>query len=121
MLLACLSVPLFLSRGSSGRERNDKPLSSGPSRPGSSSVAGAGKEAPEEPPQEEVHKETNVPDTPKLLPSTASRSKLERSQSRESGESRMCARTCQLCTFSIAAALCLLSSRFKLPSFNINL
>ncbi|XP_017565077.1 eukaryotic translation initiation factor 4 gamma 3 isoform X5 [Pygocentrus nattereri] len=72
------------SRGSSGRERNDKPLSSGPSRPGPPSVGGAGKEAPEEPPQEEVHKETHVPDTPKLLPSTASRSKLERSQSRES-------------------------------------
>uniref|UniRef100_A0A8B9JNF9 Eukaryotic translation initiation factor 4 gamma, 3b n=1 Tax=Astyanax mexicanus TaxID=7994 RepID=A0A8B9JNF9_ASTMX len=72
------------SRGSSGRERNDKPLSSGHPRPGPLSLAGAGKEAPEEPPQEEVHKETQVADTPKLLPSTASRSKLERSQSRES-------------------------------------
>ncbi|KAI4881286.1 hypothetical protein NFI96_032553 [Prochilodus magdalenae] len=72
------------SRGSSGRERNDKPLSTGPSRTGPPSVGGAVKEAPEEPPQEEVHKETHVPDTPKLLPSTASRSKLERSQSRES-------------------------------------
>uniref|UniRef100_A0AAR2JGJ1 Eukaryotic translation initiation factor 4 gamma 3 n=1 Tax=Pygocentrus nattereri TaxID=42514 RepID=A0AAR2JGJ1_PYGNA len=79
-----LSLMLLLIRGSSGRERNDKPLSSGPSRPGPPSVGGAGKEAPEEPPQEEVHKETHVPDTPKLLPSTASRSKLERSQSRES-------------------------------------
>uniref|UniRef100_A0A8B9JLU0 Eukaryotic translation initiation factor 4 gamma, 3b n=1 Tax=Astyanax mexicanus TaxID=7994 RepID=A0A8B9JLU0_ASTMX len=65
------------SRGSSGRERNDKPLSSGHPRPGPLSLAGAGKEAPEEPPQEEVHKETQVADTPKLLPSTASRSKLE--------------------------------------------
>ncbi|XP_022533176.2 eukaryotic translation initiation factor 4 gamma 3 isoform X3 [Astyanax mexicanus] len=72
------------SRGSSGRERNDKPLSSGHPRPGPLSLAGAGKEAPEEPPQEEVHKETQVADTPKLLSSTASRSKLERSQSRES-------------------------------------
>uniref|UniRef100_A0A8B9JPL6 Eukaryotic translation initiation factor 4 gamma, 3b n=1 Tax=Astyanax mexicanus TaxID=7994 RepID=A0A8B9JPL6_ASTMX len=79
------------SRGSSGRERNDKPLSSGHPRPGPLSLAGAGKEAPEEPPQEEVHKETQVADTPKLLPSTASRSKLERSQSRESGEMQISA------------------------------
>uniref|UniRef100_A0A3B1KG78 Eukaryotic translation initiation factor 4 gamma 3 n=1 Tax=Astyanax mexicanus TaxID=7994 RepID=A0A3B1KG78_ASTMX len=79
------------SRGSSGRERNDKPLSSGHPRPGPLSLAGAGKEAPEEPPQEEVHKVTQVADTPKLLPSTASRSKLERSQSRESGEMQISA------------------------------
>uniref|UniRef100_A0A4W4F1D7 Eukaryotic translation initiation factor 4 gamma 3 n=1 Tax=Electrophorus electricus TaxID=8005 RepID=A0A4W4F1D7_ELEEL len=72
------------SRGSSGRERNDKPLSSAPSRAGPPSVGGASKEAPEEPPKEEAHKDTHVPPTPKLLPSTANRSKLERSQSRES-------------------------------------
>ncbi|XP_026776818.3 eukaryotic translation initiation factor 4 gamma 3 isoform X4 [Pangasianodon hypophthalmus] len=73
-----------LSRGSSGRERSDKPLTLGPSRSGPLSLGGPGKEAAEEPLQEEVHKDTHIPDTPKLQPSAASRSKLERSQSRES-------------------------------------
>ncbi|XP_053542081.1 eukaryotic translation initiation factor 4 gamma 3 isoform X3 [Ictalurus punctatus] len=72
------------SRGSSGRERNDKPLTLGPSRSGPPSVGGTAKEAAEELPQEEIPKDTHVPDTPKPQPSTASRSKLERSQSRES-------------------------------------
>lgn len=77
---------MFPSRGSSGRERNDKPLTLGPSRSGPPSVGGTAKEAAEELPQEEIPKDTHVPDTPKPQPSTASRSKLERSQSRESGE-----------------------------------
>lgn len=77
---------VFSSRGSLGRERNDKPLTLGPTRSGPPSVGGAGKEVVEELPQEEVHKDSHVPDTPKLQPSTASRGKLERSQSRESGE-----------------------------------
>ncbi|KAI5095655.1 eukaryotic translation initiation factor 4 gamma 3 isoform X5, partial [Silurus meridionalis] len=72
------------SRGSLGRERNDKPLTLGPSRSGPPSLGGLGKEDTEELPQEEVQKDTYIPDTPKLQPSTASRSKLERSQSRES-------------------------------------
>ncbi|XP_060794245.1 eukaryotic translation initiation factor 4 gamma 3 isoform X6 [Neoarius graeffei] len=72
------------SRGSTGRERNDKPLTLGPSRSGPPSVGGPGKEAAEEPLQEEVRKDTHIPDTPNLQTSTASRSKLERSQSRES-------------------------------------
>ncbi|XP_062871620.1 eukaryotic translation initiation factor 4 gamma 3 isoform X3 [Trichomycterus rosablanca] len=72
------------SRGSSGRERNDNLLSSVPLKPGLPAGSEVSKETPEEPAQEEVHKDTHVSDTPKLQPSTASRSKLERSQSRES-------------------------------------
>ncbi|XP_053339176.1 eukaryotic translation initiation factor 4 gamma 3 isoform X2 [Clarias gariepinus] len=72
------------SRGSSGRERNDKPLTLGPSRSGPPSVGGPGKEAAEDHQQEEVHKDMHVLDTPKLQPSAASRGKLECSQSRES-------------------------------------
>ncbi|KAK3518895.1 hypothetical protein QTP70_014938 [Hemibagrus guttatus] len=72
------------SRGSSGRERNDKPLTLGPSRSGPPSLGGSGKEAAEEQTQEDIHKDTHIPDTPKLQSSTVSRSKLERSQSRES-------------------------------------
>lgn len=84
---------VFPSRGSTGRERNDTPLTLGPSRSGPPSVGGPGKEAAEEPLQEEVHKDTHIPDTPKLQSSTASRSKLERSQSRESGEPLICTHT----------------------------
>ncbi|XP_058265223.1 eukaryotic translation initiation factor 4 gamma 3 isoform X4 [Hemibagrus wyckioides] len=72
------------SRGSSGRERNDKPLTLGPTRSGPPSLGGSAKEAAEEQMQEDVHKDTHILDTPKLQSSTASRSKLERSQSRES-------------------------------------
>ncbi|TSM04816.1 Eukaryotic translation initiation factor 4 gamma 3 [Bagarius yarrelli] len=72
------------SRGSLGRERNDKLLTLGPSRSGPPSVSGQAKEAAEEQTQEDVHKEAYIPDTPKLQSSTASKSKLERSQSRES-------------------------------------
>ncbi|XP_066528771.1 eukaryotic translation initiation factor 4 gamma 3 isoform X4 [Hoplias malabaricus] len=71
------------SRGSSGRERNDKLVTSAPLRQGPSSVGGTDKEAPDEPPQEDVHKEMHAPDMLKLQPSTAGRTP-ERSQSRES-------------------------------------
>lgn len=81
---------MFPSRGSSGRERNDKPLTLGPSRSGPPSVGGPGKEAAEDHQQEEVHKDMHVLDTPKLQPSAASRGKLECSQSRESGEPLFC-------------------------------
>lgn len=56
-------------------------------------MGGAGKESAEESSQEDVHKDMHVPDTPKLQPSTASRSELERSQSRESGELLIWTRT----------------------------
>lgn len=71
------------SRGSSGRERNDKPQTLGPARAVPSAV-GLGKDSHDDPPQEEMHKGTHVPETSKLQSSKASRSKLERSQSRES-------------------------------------
>lgn len=77
---------MFFSRGSLGRERNDKPLTLGPSKSGPPSLGGAGKETVEEQTQEDVNRDTHIPDTPKLQSSTASRSKLERSQSRESGK-----------------------------------
>uniref|UniRef100_A0A8C2HHS7 Eukaryotic translation initiation factor 4 gamma, 3b n=1 Tax=Cyprinus carpio TaxID=7962 RepID=A0A8C2HHS7_CYPCA len=73
-----------LSRGSSGRERNDKPLSVGPARTGPISLGSSNKEAPEESVQEVSRRDSNASDTPKLHASTADKSRLERSQSRES-------------------------------------
>lgn len=78
-----MNVCKFLSRGSSGRERNDKPLSTGPARTGPISLGSSNKEAPEESVQEVSRRDS---DTPKLPASTADKSRLERSQSRESGE-----------------------------------
>ncbi|XP_043080532.1 eukaryotic translation initiation factor 4 gamma 3 isoform X1 [Puntigrus tetrazona] len=72
------------SRGSSGRERNDKPLSAGPARTGPISLSSSNKEAPEESAQEVSRRDSNASDTPKLPASTADKSRLERSQSRES-------------------------------------
>uniref|UniRef100_A0A671PCH7 Eukaryotic translation initiation factor 4 gamma 3-like n=1 Tax=Sinocyclocheilus anshuiensis TaxID=1608454 RepID=A0A671PCH7_9TELE len=72
------------SRGSSGRERNDKPLSAGPARTGPISLGSSNKEAPEESVQEVSRRDSNASDTPKLPASTADKSRLERSQSRES-------------------------------------
>uniref|UniRef100_A0A8C2ENG2 Eukaryotic translation initiation factor 4 gamma, 3b n=1 Tax=Cyprinus carpio TaxID=7962 RepID=A0A8C2ENG2_CYPCA len=72
------------SRGSSGRERNDKPLSVGPARTGPISLGSSNKEAPEESVQEVSRRDSNASDTPKLHASTADKSRLERSQSRES-------------------------------------
>ncbi|XP_052449626.1 eukaryotic translation initiation factor 4 gamma 3 isoform X2 [Carassius gibelio] len=72
------------SRGSSGRERNDKPLSAGPARTGPVSLGSSNKEAPEESAQEVSRRDSNASDTPKLPASTADNSRLERSQSRES-------------------------------------
>uniref|UniRef100_A0A8C2EP48 Eukaryotic translation initiation factor 4 gamma, 3b n=1 Tax=Cyprinus carpio TaxID=7962 RepID=A0A8C2EP48_CYPCA len=79
-----LCVCEFLSRGSSGRERNDKPLSVGPARTGPISLGSSNKEAPEESVQEVSRRDSNASDTPKLHASTADKSRLERSQSRES-------------------------------------
>lgn len=76
----------FLSRGSSGRERNDKPLSVGPTRTGPILLGSSNKEAPEESVQEVSRRDSYASDTPKLPASTADKSRLERSQSRESGE-----------------------------------
>uniref|UniRef100_A0A8C1G3I3 Eukaryotic translation initiation factor 4 gamma, 3b n=1 Tax=Cyprinus carpio TaxID=7962 RepID=A0A8C1G3I3_CYPCA len=76
-----MNVCQFLSRGSSGRERNDKPLSTGPARTGPISLGSSNKEAPEESVQEVSRRDS---DTPKLPASTADKSRLERSQSRES-------------------------------------
>lgn len=81
-----LCVCEFLSRGSSGRERNDKPLSADPARTGPISLGSSNKEAPEESVQEMSRRDSNASDTPKLPASTADKSSLERSQSRESGE-----------------------------------
>ncbi|XP_051517230.1 eukaryotic translation initiation factor 4 gamma 3-like isoform X3 [Myxocyprinus asiaticus] len=72
------------SRGSSGREHNDKPLSMDPTRTGTLSLGGSNKEAPEESVQEVSRRDLNASDTPKLPTSTADKSRLERSQSRES-------------------------------------
>ncbi|XP_057176111.1 eukaryotic translation initiation factor 4 gamma 3 isoform X2 [Triplophysa rosa] len=69
------------SRGSSGRERNDKPLSAGPARTGPLSSGSGNKEAPEESIQEVSRRDS---DTPKLPANTADKSRLEHSQSRES-------------------------------------
>lgn len=85
MIKMCICC-VFPSRGSLGRERNDKPSLLGPSRSGPPSVGGPGKEAAEEQTQEDVHKDMHVSDTLKLQSGTASEGKLERSQSRESGE-----------------------------------
>uniref|UniRef100_A0A8C1D1Z8 Eukaryotic translation initiation factor 4 gamma, 3b n=1 Tax=Cyprinus carpio carpio TaxID=630221 RepID=A0A8C1D1Z8_CYPCA len=74
------------SRGSSGRERIDRPLSAGPARTGPISLGSSNKEAPEESVQEVSRRDSNASDTPKLHASTADKSRLERSQSRESGE-----------------------------------
>uniref|UniRef100_A0A8C2BDX1 Eukaryotic translation initiation factor 4 gamma, 3b n=1 Tax=Cyprinus carpio TaxID=7962 RepID=A0A8C2BDX1_CYPCA len=73
-----------LSRGSSGRERIDRPLSAGPARTGPISLGSSNKEAPEESVQEVSRRDSNASDTPKLHASTADKSRLERSQSRES-------------------------------------
>ncbi|KAK7132262.1 hypothetical protein R3I93_018728 [Phoxinus phoxinus] len=72
------------SRGSSGRERNDKPLSVGPARTGPISLGSTNKDAPEESVQEVLRRDSNASDTPKLPASTADKSRLEHSQSRES-------------------------------------
>ncbi|XP_073795005.1 eukaryotic translation initiation factor 4 gamma 3 isoform X9 [Danio rerio] len=72
------------SRGSSGRERNDKPLSAGPARTGPISLSSSNKETPEELVQEVSRRDSNASDTPKLLVSTADKSRLENSQPRES-------------------------------------
>ncbi|XP_016135657.1 eukaryotic translation initiation factor 4 gamma 3-like [Sinocyclocheilus grahami] len=72
------------SRGSSGRERNDKALSTGPARTGPISLGSSNKEAPEESVQEVSRRDSNASDTPRLPASTADKSRLERSQSRES-------------------------------------
>ncbi|XP_052397271.1 eukaryotic translation initiation factor 4 gamma 3 isoform X3 [Carassius gibelio] len=72
------------SRGSSGRERNEKPLSAGPARTGPISLGSSNKEAPEESVQEVSRRDSNASDSPKLPASTADNSRLERSQSRES-------------------------------------
>lgn len=75
---------MSFSRGSSGRERNDKPLSAGPARTGPLSSGSSNKEAPEESIQDVSRRDS---DTPKLPANTADQSRLEHSQSRESGES----------------------------------
>uniref|UniRef100_A0A8C2PZC2 Eukaryotic translation initiation factor 4 gamma, 3b n=1 Tax=Cyprinus carpio TaxID=7962 RepID=A0A8C2PZC2_CYPCA len=62
------------SRGSSGRERNDKPLSVGPARTGPISLGSSNKEAPEESVQEVSRRDS---DTPKLPAGTADKSRLE--------------------------------------------
>uniref|UniRef100_A0A8C1C0E1 Eukaryotic translation initiation factor 4 gamma, 3b n=1 Tax=Cyprinus carpio carpio TaxID=630221 RepID=A0A8C1C0E1_CYPCA len=77
----CRIFCLYTFRGSSGRERNDKPLSTGPARTGPISLGSSNKEAPEESVQEVSRRDS---DTPKLPASTADKSRLERSQSRES-------------------------------------
>ncbi|KAA0707065.1 Eukaryotic translation initiation factor 4 gamma 3 [Triplophysa tibetana] len=69
------------SRGSSGRERNDKPLSAGPARTGPLSSGSSNKEAPEESIQDVSRRDS---DTPKMPANTADPSRLEHSQSRES-------------------------------------
>lgn len=79
-----LCVCEFLSRGSSGRERNDKPLSAGPTQTGPITLGSSNKEAPEESVQEVSRRDSNASD--KLPASTADKSRLERSQSGESGE-----------------------------------
>ena len=76
------------SRGSSGRERNDKPASSAPSRPGSLSLGGSGgsKEASDELSQEDPRREAS--DSPKLQ--GGDKAKSDRSRSRDSGEGFSC-------------------------------
>lgn len=93
----CDLVMFSNSRGSSGRERNDKPASSTLSQPGSfslgsggsgsGSIGGAGgKEPSEDLSPEEPRRE--VPDTPKLQGGAQHKAKSERSRSRDSGEDR---------------------------------
>lgn len=77
------------SRGSSGRERNDKPAAAVTSRfslgdRGGGGGGGGGKEVSDEPAQEDVRKET--PDAPKTAPAPQDKAKPERSRSRDSGE-----------------------------------
>ncbi|CAM4679691.1 unnamed protein product [Leuciscus chuanchicus] len=72
------------SRGSSGRERNDKPSSVGPTRTGPISLGSSNKDVPEESAQEVFRRDSNASDTPQLPASTADKSRLEHSQSRES-------------------------------------
>uniref|UniRef100_A0A673LKH0 Eukaryotic translation initiation factor 4 gamma 3-like n=1 Tax=Sinocyclocheilus rhinocerous TaxID=307959 RepID=A0A673LKH0_9TELE len=66
------------SRGSSGRERNDKALSTGPARTGPISLGSSNKEAPEESVQEVSRRDSNASDMPRLPASTADKSRLER-------------------------------------------
>uniref|UniRef100_A0A671PAV7 Eukaryotic translation initiation factor 4 gamma 3-like n=1 Tax=Sinocyclocheilus anshuiensis TaxID=1608454 RepID=A0A671PAV7_9TELE len=74
----CRIFWLYTSRGSSGRERNDKPLSAGPARTGPISLGSSNKEAPEESVQEVSRRDSNASDTPKLPASTADKTvKLE--------------------------------------------
>uniref|UniRef100_A0A671N733 Eukaryotic translation initiation factor 4 gamma 3-like n=1 Tax=Sinocyclocheilus anshuiensis TaxID=1608454 RepID=A0A671N733_9TELE len=75
---------ILFYRGSSGRERDDKALSTGPARTGPISLGSSNKEAPEESVQEVSRRDSNASDTPRLPASTADKSRLERSQSRES-------------------------------------
>uniref|UniRef100_A0A673LPN0 Eukaryotic translation initiation factor 4 gamma 3-like n=1 Tax=Sinocyclocheilus rhinocerous TaxID=307959 RepID=A0A673LPN0_9TELE len=65
------------SRGSSGRERNDKALSTGPARTGPISLGSSNKEAPEESVQEVSRRDSNASDMPRLPASTADKSRLE--------------------------------------------
>uniref|UniRef100_A0A673LKI1 Eukaryotic translation initiation factor 4 gamma 3-like n=1 Tax=Sinocyclocheilus rhinocerous TaxID=307959 RepID=A0A673LKI1_9TELE len=66
------------SRGSSGRERNDKALSTGPARTGPISLGSSNKEAPEESVQEVSRRDSNASDMPRLPASTADKTvKLE--------------------------------------------
>uniref|UniRef100_A0A671N7R7 Eukaryotic translation initiation factor 4 gamma 3-like n=1 Tax=Sinocyclocheilus anshuiensis TaxID=1608454 RepID=A0A671N7R7_9TELE len=69
----CLST----HRGSSGRERDDKALSTGPARTGPISLGSSNKEAPEESVQEVSRRDSNASDTPRLPASTADKSRLE--------------------------------------------
>uniref|UniRef100_A0A672LL73 Eukaryotic translation initiation factor 4 gamma 3-like n=1 Tax=Sinocyclocheilus grahami TaxID=75366 RepID=A0A672LL73_SINGR len=80
----CRIFWLYTFHGSSGREHNDKPLSACPARTGPISLGSSNKEAPEESVQEVSRRDSNASDTPKLPASTADKSRLERSQSRES-------------------------------------
>uniref|UniRef100_A0A672LCL5 Eukaryotic translation initiation factor 4 gamma 3-like n=1 Tax=Sinocyclocheilus grahami TaxID=75366 RepID=A0A672LCL5_SINGR len=69
---------LYTFRGSSGRERNDKALSTGPARTGPISLGSSNKEAPEESVQEVSRRDSNASDTPRLPASTADKTvKLE--------------------------------------------
>uniref|UniRef100_A0A672LCV2 Eukaryotic translation initiation factor 4 gamma 3-like n=1 Tax=Sinocyclocheilus grahami TaxID=75366 RepID=A0A672LCV2_SINGR len=57
---------ILFYRGSSGRERNDKALSTGPARTGPISLGSSNKEAPEESVQEVSRRDSNASDTPRL-------------------------------------------------------
>ncbi|XP_051515924.1 eukaryotic translation initiation factor 4 gamma 3-like isoform X4 [Myxocyprinus asiaticus] len=85
--LSSTSPDFDSSRGSSGREHSDKPLSTGATRTGPLSLGCSNKEGPEEVVQEVSLRDSNTSDTPKLPSSTADQSRLERSQSRESAPS----------------------------------